>query len=181
MITPKTIGRYEIIEQIGQGGMAAVYLARDPNMKRQVAVKLLPPELHHDPQFHARFRNEAEVIAALEHPFIVPIYDFDSDDLQSFIVMRYLPNGTLGDYMKEKGPLDLVTTNTIISRLCLALADAHERGVVHRDLAPKNVMIEARGTGFRAKVLGDQGRRVSGATFGLLDNQRVAGDFLDRF
>src|SRR3990170_2245648 len=79
------IGRYEVLRPLGRGGMAVVYLARDPAMKRQVAVKVLPRQFTFDPQFRARFQREAEAIAALEHPAIVPVYDYGEHDEQPFI------------------------------------------------------------------------------------------------
>ena len=89
------IGRYEITRELGRGGMATVYLARDPSFNRQVAVKVLPSQFTHDPQFRVRFEREAQVIARLEHPYIVPVYDFGQQGDQPFLVMRYLPGGTL--------------------------------------------------------------------------------------
>src|SRR3989304_5011588 len=103
------IGRYEVIQELGQGGMAIVYLARDPYMNRQVAVKVLPRQFTFDPQFRARFRREAEAIAGLEHPAIVPVYDYGEHDDQPYIVMRYMPGGSLADRMaKPRLPLDEV-------------------------------------------------------------------------
>jgi serine/threonine-protein kinase len=87
---PQKIGRYEIKAEIGRGGMATVYRGYDPRFKREVAVKVLPREFLHDPSFRARFDREAEIIAALEHPAIVPVYDFGDEDGQPYIVMRLL-------------------------------------------------------------------------------------------
>jgi len=138
-----TIGRYELERELGRGGMAVVYLARDPAMKRQVAIKILPREFTFDALFRARFQREAEVIAALEHSYIVPIYDIGEEDNQPYLVMRYLPGGTLQDKLLA-GPLDLATLDRIITRLADALAEAHGRQIVHRDLKPANVLFDAR-------------------------------------
>jgi len=97
------IGRYEVIQELGQGGMAMVYLARDPYMKRQVAVKVLPRQFTFDPQFRTRFQREAEVIATLEQAHIVPVHDFGEHEDQPFIVMRYMSGGTLADRLGQ-GP-----------------------------------------------------------------------------
>ncbi|MBM4424415.1 MAG: serine/threonine protein kinase, partial [Chloroflexi bacterium] len=103
-MSPQKIGRYEIERGLPGGGMADVYLARDPNTERQVVVKVVKREFSNNDEFRARFRREARVIATLEHPAIVPVYDFDEHDGQSFIVMRYMPGGSLLDRMKQ-GPL----------------------------------------------------------------------------
>ena len=138
------IGRYEIERELGRGGMAVVLLARDPAMKRQVAVKVLPRQFTFDPQFRARFQREAEVIAALEHPAIVPIYDFGEYDDQPYIVMRYMPGGSLADRLK-RGALPLAEAARIFTRLASALDEAHARGIIHRDLKPGNILFDQRG------------------------------------
>jgi hypothetical protein len=135
------IGRYEIERELGRGGMAVVYLARDPAMKRQVAVKVLPRQFTFDPQFRARFQREAEVIAALEHPHIVPIYDFGEHDDQPFIVMRYMPGGSLTDRLTQ-GPLPVAEAGRIIASLASALDEAHSKGIIHRDLKPGNILFD---------------------------------------
>ena len=129
----QTIGRYEILRELGRGGMATVYLARDPAFGRQVAVKVLPPQFLHEQQFRARFQREARIIAALEHPYIVPVYDFGEEGEQPFIVMRYMSGGTLAGRMGGK-PMPLAEAMPILQRLTEALDDAHSQHVVHRDL-----------------------------------------------
>lgn len=138
---PESIGRYEIIHELGKGGMAIVYLARDPYMKRQVAVKVLPRQFTFDPQFRARFHREAEAIAALEHPAIVPVYDYGEHDEQPYIVMRYMPGGSLADRM-AKGRLPLDEIAALFDRLAAALDIAHGRGMIHRDLKPGNILFD---------------------------------------
>jgi len=138
------IGRYEVIEQLGQGGMANVHLARDPAMKRQVAVKLLPRQFTHDPQFRNRFEREAEVIAALEHSAIVPVYDFGEQDDQPYLVMRYMPGGTLSDRL-SKGPLPIGEIAALFQRIGSAVDYAHSRGVIHRDIKPGNILFDSQG------------------------------------
>ena len=138
------IGRYEIIQQLGQGGMAIVYLARDPLIKRQVAVKVLPRQFTFDPQFKTRFQREAEVIAALEHASIVPVYDFGEHEDQPFIVMRYMSGGTLADRI-GKGALPVDEIASMFQRIGPAIDYAHTRGVIHRDIKPGNILFDSQG------------------------------------
>src|SRR5512134_2602267 len=136
------IGRYEVIQELGQGGMANVYLARDPYMKRQVAVKVLPRQFTFDPQFRTRFQREAEVIATLEHPSIVPVYDFGEEDNQPYIVMRYMSGGSLGDLL-GKGALPIPDMTQLFERIASAVDYAHTRGVIHRDIKPGNILFDS--------------------------------------
>ncbi len=135
------IGRYEILTEIGRGGMAVVYRARDPNFNRDVAIKVLPRELLHDPNFKARFQREAQTIAGLEHPAIVPVHDFGEEDGQPFLVMRYMPGGSLADRLKL-GPVGLTEALRIVGQLAPALDRAHQAGIVHRDLKPANILFD---------------------------------------
>ena len=137
----RNIGRYEILRELGQGGMAVVYLARDPNFEREVAVKVLSRYLLQDTAFRARFQREAKAIAALEHPAIVPVYDYGEHDEQPFIAMRYMPGGSLADRM-ARGLLSLSEVAEIVSRLAAALDVAHQRGMIHRDLKPSNILFD---------------------------------------
>jgi serine/threonine protein kinase len=141
------IGRYEVIKELGQGGMAIVYLAHDPNIKRQVAIKVLPRQFTFEPQFRARFQHEVEVIARLENAAIVPVYDSGEHEDQPFIVMRYMPGGTLADRL-EKGPLPLTEIDPLFQRIGSALDYAHRSGVVHRDMKPGNILFDSQGEAF---------------------------------
>ena len=138
---PEKIGRYEVQSELGRGGMAVVYKANDPRFERVVAIKVLPREFMHDPQFIGRFNREAKTIAALDHPAIVPVFDYGEEDGQPFLVMRYMPGGSLADRL-EKGPLSLEQATVIIQRLSSALNRAHSQGIVHRDLKPNNVLFD---------------------------------------
>ncbi len=133
--------RYEIQSKIKRGGMAAVFLAFDTRFKRDVALKVLPPEFSQNPSFRARFEREAQTIAALEHPAIVPVYDFGNVGNLPFLVMRYLPGGSLADRLTDDG-LDLSETIRIITQLAPAMDEVHRQGIVHRDLKPSNILFD---------------------------------------
>ena len=141
------IGRYEVRAELGRGGMATVYRAYDPNFERDVAIKVLPEVFLHDPQFRVRFEREAKTIALLEHPAIVPVYDFGESGSQPYIVMRYMSGGTLSDRLKQ-GPMTLDETARLISRLSQALDAAHARGIIHRDIKPGNILFDQYGNAF---------------------------------
>lgn len=139
------IGRYEIESEIGSGGMAVVYQAVDPQFGRHVAVKLLSRDFLQDPSFRRRFEREARTIATLEHPAIVPVYDFGEEDGRPFLVMRLMPGGTLAQRLTKEGPLPVKDVAYIIGRIGAALDEAHRRGIVHRDLKPSNVLFDQYG------------------------------------
>jgi serine/threonine protein kinase len=140
-------GRYEIKGELGRGGMASVYHANDPRFERDVAIKVLPREFLHDPQFRARFEREAKTIAMLEHPAIVPVYDFGEEEGQPYIVMRYMSGGSMTERI-NKGPMQLDEIVKTISRLAPALDAAHAKGIIHRDLKPGNVLYDQYGNAF---------------------------------
>jgi serine/threonine-protein kinase len=144
---PKKIGRYEIKTEMGRGGMATVYHAYDPSFDRDVAIKVLPREFLHDPQFHDRFQREIKTIALLEHPAIVPVYDVGEEDGMPFFVMRYMSGGSLSDWI-ERGRFSLEDTARIIERIAQALSYAHKKGVIHRDLKPDNILFDGNGDPF---------------------------------
>jgi tRNA A-37 threonylcarbamoyl transferase component Bud32 len=141
VMTPKKIGRYEVKSELGRGGMATVYKAHDPLFEREVAVKVLPREMLHDPQFRVRFEREAKTVASLEHQAIVPVYDVGEEDGQPYFVMRYMTGGSLSERISS-GSLSIAETAHIMNRLANALDEAHSKGVVHRDLKPGNIMFD---------------------------------------
>ena len=143
------IGRYEILEQLGRGGMATVYRARDPRFEREVAIKLLPREFMHDPNFKARFVREAQTVARLEHPAIVPVHDFGEYEGQLYLVMRHMSGGSLADLI-ETGGLGLEQAAAVVLRVAAGLDYAHARGVIHRDLKPGNVLFDETGHAYLA-------------------------------
>jgi serine/threonine-protein kinase len=146
---PEKINRYEIKRELGRGGMASVYEAYDPQFQRPVAVKLLPREFLHDPEFRARFTREARTIASLEHPSIVPVYDFGEENGQPFLVMRLMTGGSLTDRLVQ-GPIAIEQAAEILKRIGSALDRAHSLGIIHRDLKPGNILFDHYGDAFLA-------------------------------
>lgn len=164
------IGRYEIQAELGRGGMATVYRAFDPSFGREVAIKVLPREFLHDPGFRARFEREARIIAALEYPEIVPVYDFGHEHDQPYIVMRLMTGGSLADRL-EHGPLPLDLTARILTRLSRALDRAHARGIIHRDLKPSNFLLDTDNTPY----ISDFGIAKLTAESSTLDKTAIIG------
>jgi serine/threonine-protein kinase len=137
--------RYEPIEQIGTGGMATVWRAKDTLLGRFVAIKRLLPHLAGDPVAALRFDREAQAAAGLSHPGIVTVFDSGVDDEGPFIVLELIEGPTLADHLAETGPLDPAMVVAIVSQVASALDHAHAQGVVHRDIKPANVILEAGG------------------------------------
>ena len=133
--------RYELREELGQGGMATVYRAYDPMFEREVALKILNRESLNDPQVRERFERETKIIARLEHPAIVPVYDVGRDRDQLFYVMRYMAGGSLIERI-QKGTLSLAEIAHILQRIAAALDYAHHKGIIHRDLKPGNILFD---------------------------------------
>lgn len=142
------LGPYRIINQIGKGGMANVYKAYQPSVDRYVAIKVLPSQLAESKEFATRFHQEARIIAMLEHPHILPVFDYGESDGVAYFVMRYLDAGTLKDRMESGRPLPLSEIDKIFTQLAEALSYAHAHGVVHRDLKPANALIDPYGNVF---------------------------------
>ena len=133
---------YEIESELGRGGMGIVYCARDRRLKRTVAIKLLPPELAFRSDIRSRFLREAETAAQLSHPNIVPIYSVDEMENLVFFVMAFVDGKNLALQLHEKGRLGIGETRRVMREVADALAFAHARGVVHRDVKPDNVLLE---------------------------------------
>ena len=142
MAIPEEIGRYKIMAELGRGGMATVYRAYDPSFEREVAIKVLPREMMHDPQFRSRFDREIKLVAGLEHPAIVPVYDVGDEDGQPYFVMRYMTGGSLSAWI-ERGRFSLQDAARIIEKIAQGLAYAHRKGIIHRDLKPDNILFDA--------------------------------------
>jgi tRNA A-37 threonylcarbamoyl transferase component Bud32 len=136
-------GRYEILRLLGRGGMAAVFLARDLVLDREVAIKVLPPDMTRDSQLIARFQQEGKTAAKLEHPNIIPIHRVESEGGLVYIVMKYVTGQSLEDKLsKGRGRLPIPQIRQILHQAALALSHAHRRHIVHRDVKPANIMLD---------------------------------------
>jgi serine/threonine-protein kinase len=142
-------GRYRLVELLGQGGMATIFRANDAQLGRDVAVKVLRSEYGRDPAFVARFRQEAQSAAALNHPNVVNVFDYGMESGDPFIVMELIDGGDLASVIHEHGPLDPVAAARIAQQIYEALDAAHARGIIHRDIKPTNVLLTSGG---RVKV-----------------------------
>jgi serine/threonine protein kinase len=140
----ETVGQYQIMEQLGQGGMATVYKAYHAALDRNVAIKVLHPAFTEDPSFLARFQREAKVVAKLDHPNIVPIYDFSQHNDQPYLVMKFIKGETLKARL-GRGKMSLEDAMPIIEKVASALQYAHKKGIVHRDIKPSNVLLSEDG------------------------------------
>src|SRR6266540_2614506 len=134
--------RYELGPRLGAGGMAGVYQATDQVLDRTVAVKVLGPPYDQDPDFVDQFRHEARMAAGLGHPNVVAIFDSASEGDLHYIVMEYVQGQTLAELLRRHGRLPPGLAAEVAHRVCLALEAAHERGLVHRDIKPVNVMVD---------------------------------------
>jgi non-specific serine/threonine protein kinase len=145
----KTISHYQILDKIGEGGMGVVYKAEDTKLKRTVALKFLPPELTKDPQAKARFLQEAQAAAALDHPNICAVFEIGEAENTTYIAMPYVR----GQSLKEKiaaGPLSVEEALDIAGQVGEGLKEAHEKGIIHRDIKPANIMLTEKG---QAKIM----------------------------
>jgi tetratricopeptide (TPR) repeat protein len=133
------LAAYEIMEMIGRGGMAVVYRALQPSLNRFVAIKVLPPYLLHEEEFLAHFQQEAETVAHLDHPNILPIYDFGREGDVPYFVMPLVTGGTLREWLSEPPPLERALG--VFGRVLEALEYAHRQGVIHRDIKPSNILM----------------------------------------
>ncbi|MEJ7811107.1 MAG: serine/threonine-protein kinase, partial [Gemmatimonadaceae bacterium] len=155
---------YELDREIGRGGMGIVYRAKDRRLKRTVAIKLLPPELAFRTEIKSRFLREAETAAQLNHPNIVPIYSVDERDGLVFFVMTCIEGKTLGRRLHDEGQLGVDETRRILREVADALAYAHGRGVIHRDIKPDNILLD------------DESGRAMVTDFGIARAVQEGGD-----
>jgi len=146
----QNLGQYEILGEIAKGGMSTVYRAKQTSMNREVAIKILPASFMHDSTFLDRFYREVDIIAHLQHPHILPVYDFGNFDNMPYIVMAYLSGGTLTDKIKRQGAMELDEVLRITKEIADALDYAHGKGIIHRDFKPGNVLLDDRANTYLA-------------------------------
>jgi WD40 repeat protein/serine/threonine protein kinase len=138
---------YRLLEQIGEGAFGVVHRAVQPQVGREVAIKAIHPELANHPDFVRRFEREAQLVARLEHPHIVPLYDYWREPAAAYLVMRFLRGGSLEDLI-DQGPLEPSRAAGIFDQIAAALSAAHAQGVVHRDVKPGNVLLDEQGNAY---------------------------------
>lgn len=166
-----TIGEFEVYDELGRGGMATVFLGYDIALDRHVAIKVMAPSLLLEDGMRERFRREARIAASLSHPHIAPVYSVRETPDLAFFVMKYIDGQTLDSLIKEYAPLPLDLVQLVLTQIGQALAYAHARGVVHRDIKPGNILIDADGcavvTDFGiARATGLSGLTATGASVG---------------
>ena len=136
-------GRYKVRDILGAGGMGVVFLADDLGLDRAVAIKVLPPDVSGDATVVSRFRREAKTAARLDHPSIIPIYRVESEGALDYFVMKYVPGRSLEAVLRDEAPLSIPFAMRVLREASAALAHAHRHGVVHRDVKPANIMLDA--------------------------------------
>ncbi|WP_418061896.1 serine/threonine-protein kinase [Pimelobacter simplex] len=144
------IGRFRLLEQLGQGGMGVVYRALEENLGREVALKVIAPLFAHDPEFRQRFTREARAQASLESAHVVAVYAHGEEDGYLYLASQLIPGGDLGHLIRTEGTPTLVEALEIIEQISSGLADAHDAGLVHRDIKPGNVLVRRRPGAVRA-------------------------------
>jgi WD40 repeat protein/DNA-binding SARP family transcriptional activator len=138
---------YRLLDKIGEGAFGSVFRAIQPQVEREVAIKAIHAELANQPDFVRRFEREAQLVARLEHPYIVPLYDYWREPDAAYLIMRFLRGGNLEDLLRD-GPLDLDRAARILDQIGAGLAAAHNQGVVHRDVKPGNVLLDEEGNAY---------------------------------
>ncbi len=186
-LTGKQFGHYQITAPLGEGGMAAVYKAYQPSMERYVAVKVLPRHMSTSEEFVNRFKREAKLLAQLQHPHILPVFDYGEVDGYPYIVMPFVQSGTLSELL-HKRQLPLPEIRRVMTQLGEALSYAHAQGMIHRDIKPSNVLIDERGncllTDFGLARMAESATKItsSGAVMGTpayMSPEQGAGSNID--
>lgn len=184
----QTLGQYRIIDKLGEGGMGAVYKADQPSIPRTVVIKVLSAAFAEYADARDRFRRELDMITRLEHPHILPVYDFGELEGSPYIVMRFMTGGSLQDRL-QRSTFDRSEALRLLEQLALALDFAHDRGIVHRDLKPANVLLDESGNAYLAdfglakSVGGTRDLTATGSLLGspaYMSPEQARGDKLDR-
>ena len=151
-LTPGTLfaGRYEIIEELGRGGMGKVYRVRDDKLNEEMALKVIKPEIATSKEIIARFKNELKLARKIAHKHVCKMYDLNEEGDTAYITMEYVPGEDLKSYIKKQESLTEKEAISIAQQICEGIAGAHEIGVIHRDLKPQNIMIDDTGN---AKIM----------------------------
>jgi streptogramin lyase/predicted Ser/Thr protein kinase len=179
---------YRIEGVIGRGGMSVVYLAEHARLERKVALKVLAPELAGSERFHDRFLRESKLAASIDHPNIVPIYDADETEGVLYIAMRYVEGSDLKQVIRDNGPLEPLRVSRIVDQVASALDAAHERGLVHRDVKPANVLLTPQDHayvsdfGLTKRAVSVSGLTETGQLIGTIDYvapEQIKGDPVD--
>ena len=148
----KTIGHYRIVRSLGIGGTSLVFLAQDINLQRNVALKLFQPREGETQDFLRRFAREARVVAQLDHPNILPVYEYGEEHDRAYLVMPLMAGGSLRDLLHTRRTLPPQEAVTLLAPILQALQYAHERGLIHRDIKPGNILFKADGTPMLARL-----------------------------
>ncbi|MGJ3237933.1 MAG: protein kinase domain-containing protein [Anaerolineae bacterium] len=183
-LTGRVLKSYELRERIGVGGFGAVYRAMQTPIEREVAIKIILPEHANKAEFVRRFEVEAQLVARLEHPHIVPLYDYWREPGGAYLVMRYLRGGSLRDSLEQNGAWDATHVAQMLTQIGMALAFAHVNGVVHRDLKTDNILLDESGNSYLtdfgiAKDLGIQENYTKDAILGTpayLSPEQIRGE-----
>lgn len=170
----KQFGKYELIAEIGRGAFGIVYKAKDSVLGRYVAIKVLHPALLVDPGFIERFRHEARVAALLDHPNIVPVYDFGQEDGRYFLVMAYMPGGSLSTLIKNSAPMPAERVIKITKEIGAGLSYAHASNIIHRDLKPSNILFDDKGVA-RVSDMGFAKVREGGGAASMTASGQLVG------
>ena len=141
-LSGQVIKAYELQDMIGEGGFGAVYRAHQQIIGREVAIKIILPQYANRPEFIRRFETEAQLVARLEHPHIVPLYDYWREPSGAYLVMRWLRGGSIQDLVEQTGQLNVKFIGQVLNHVCEALTVAHRQGVIHRDLKPENILLD---------------------------------------
>jgi serine/threonine-protein kinase len=185
-VLPTQIGRYQILRRLGGGGMGSVFLARDPDLDRLLAIKLIKEDVCDNPELRERFQREARSAARLRHPNIVTIFDIGEHDGRPFIAMEHIGGESLADVIGRRDPMPVGRKLKLVEMLCAGLHHAHRAGIVHRDTKPANLMIDLDGTlkivDFGIARLGDSSMTREGSWVGSINYmspEQVRGHTVD--